>query len=163
MVLSHVKKDVTTPIREITRNEFVDGLDLTVPNFRAHTSFLNELYKLIDFDKFQFKCLHSNGTHFGISNHLWLHPECKNIIAYMTDNLESGIPTTHCLAGVPEIMSINKDSALDLKWSRAGTPTEERLFSNVLLLNDGTRYTFGSTFECFDQDGLWTEFKVEIW
>eukprot|EP00111_Clytia_hemisphaerica_P018742 TCONS_00055433-protein len=163
MVLSHVKQNVTTPIREITKNELADGLDLTVPNFRAHTSFLNELYKLIDFDKFQFTCLHPNGTHFGISNQLWLHVDCERLVKYMTDHSANVIPSTHCMTGISGFTGIYKDSVLDSKWSRSETPPDERLFSNVVVLNDGTRYNFGSAFECFDQDGLWTEFKVELW
>ena len=69
MIISDLKSWSTSPIRFLKSEDLIDGLDITSPNYLAHTSFIKTLNSLMHFDKFYIGCNRGNAW-FDLSNKL---------------------------------------------------------------------------------------------
>ena len=56
MVVSDIHKVFPT-IKQLRGDDLKNGLDLSILSYRAYSSFLNKLEKLIAFDEIIFKCI----------------------------------------------------------------------------------------------------------
>ena len=152
----------STSVRELKAEDLMDGLDLTVGHFRAHTSFLNKLEKLIHFDEIRFSCAFINDL-----TSYW--HELKNIKIAVQDNFNAfnyftGNSNDRPSSNVMSLGTNQKDftvDPIDRRFSSEGIDYEERTFKNVLLNNNGHHLTFtNETKQCFYNEGIFKRFEI---
>ncbi|XP_066920368.1 uncharacterized protein [Clytia hemisphaerica] len=149
-------------IRDLSDIDLVDGLDLTNGLFRAKASFLNNLQKLIYFDKIYFRCSQTNGG----ATYSFVNRIVNDLVNYRQAKYFTGDnywkPVVTHWAWVPNSLGYTWDPEDGKLSTRSSVLKEDRPFKNVVIGNDGKHFTFSDDQpkQCFGN--VWDWFKIEV-
>ena len=125
-------------VRELKADDLEDGLDLTYASYRAHTSFLNKLEKLIHFDVIGLACDRDDLRYTLISKMGDMSNNYYDFlpIRYFTGNTDTRPgEATMSRKG-------NFEDTEDGKYSKEGVDVEERTFKDIYYRENGEKFTF---------------------
>ncbi|XP_066917652.1 uncharacterized protein [Clytia hemisphaerica] len=159
MMISDLKSWSTSPIRFLKSEDLKDGLDISQPNYLAHTSFIKTLNSLMHFDKFYIGCTRDDSAWFDFSNKLARNSGLA-LVNYWTNDTNSR----------PKSSDMNRNSGgtpgydftlLDEKYSSPDVDIENRPFQDFFVGANGDKMTFTENEkECFGYTSSWLSFRI---
>ena len=149
-------------VRELHAEDFVDGLDISVVSFRAHSSFLQAVDKVIPIDRFIFTCLRqSDNMWYDFATSLTNRLDYYQTVDYFMD-LNSIQPPQNLMifnSNVPGVQ-LNCPNG---KASDPNISVEERPFKNLVLDLNGSNFTYtNESKQCFGDEGDVRKFTLRI-
>ena len=168
MIATKINKgNIGKPTKEITGQNLTDGLAMTEGNFRAHTSFVNLLHKLWQFDDIKFSCLTSTGASYNINNRVY-RATSANDLRYFTGEGNERPAIEDWFYGRSHIYGGNDFAVSDTlqttsgKMSSANVTVEERLYKDIIVDFNGYMTFTEDSKQCLSTEGDWKEFALYI-
>ena len=151
-----------TNVRELRAQDFADGLDISAASFRAHTSFLEALDKVIPIDRYIFTCMrNSDGKWYDLATSLTNGLSYYQTVDYYTAKTNK--------EPVQDFMILNSNApGVQLncpngKTSDPNISVEERPFKNLVLDLNGSNFTYtNESKQCFGDEGDVRKFTLRI-
>jgi len=146
-------------VASLTNDDLEDGLSLTY-NYRAYTSFLTKLEKLIHFDTLKFECVTGNGVkHYFTTNDGASNP-CTSLVRYFA-NVSPTTPRPSC--------DYCRDSSFlcsdikDNRYSSDSVSLEMRPLKNVVIRKDNEKMSFvAASKRCFGGHNDYTYLRLMV-
>jgi len=147
-----------TSFRPIKDTDLEDGLNLYSRNYRADSTFLNKLDKLIFLRNIAFYCRHWNGTH-NVNYRLGGGSEAYNFFALKSDQR----PTSNSMTLTSDVGSTDFTLA-DGKYSNPSVSDEKRLVREIFVTGGGFKLDIMTESRvCFYDVNSWIQYFVEVW
>ena len=125
-------------VRELKADDLEEGLDITYASYRAHTSFLNKLEKLIHFDVISLACDRGGLRYTLISK---MGDMSNNYYDFLPIRYFTG--NTDIRPGEATMSRIgNFEGTEDGKYSKEGVDVEERTFKDIFYDGYDKKFTF---------------------
>ncbi|XP_066925276.1 uncharacterized protein [Clytia hemisphaerica] len=145
------------PVTDLTADHLVDGLDLTVPNFRALTSFIQAYEKLVQFDTLVLQCYRQNMTNIKLKS-VYFHFSILNYFINATN-------TRPEFAGKWWLIVDNEPwngATSDGFISNSNVDVEERFYKNLFKASNGLEITFSDNLgKCLSIEDEWRSYTVQ--
>uniref|UniRef100_A0A7M5UEF9 EGF-like domain-containing protein n=1 Tax=Clytia hemisphaerica TaxID=252671 RepID=A0A7M5UEF9_9CNID len=152
-------------VRELHAEDFADGLDISISFFRAHTSFLQEIDKVIPIDRYIFTCDRmSDGVWYEFTTSRVNAFDRYETVDYFTAKTDKRPQQDLMLfyASIPGVQ-LNCPNGTT---SDPNIDPEERPFKNLVLDSDqinGPKFTYtNQSKQCFGNEGDVRLFKLRI-
>ena len=165
MRLTSISKDISDPVRELTEASFVDGLDISLGNYRAHSSFIRVAKILLEFETIRMKCIQDSTQWSTLGNKRQAFFKNYNVIRYFSGKGDTWPEeaTIYWRYSLNDSTSSYPIDPVGDALSTDNVEREYRPFKDVYIGNDGLKMTFtNESQQCFGPEGVYENYIIEV-